>query len=274
MGAIVWLASYPKSGNTWARAFLHNLMRDPAEPVPLDRLADFTIGTADARWFEKYFDKPIPEITAEELAEIRPKVQHDYTQAFPDTVFVKTHNYLGEDADVPLITMEYTAGAVYIVRDPRDVCVSVAHHFGLTIDKAIKMLAARGTRTDSDDANVPEVLSSWSVNVESWTQTPSPNLHVMRYEDMARDPLKTFGELARFLGLNPPRDRMRKAIKFAEFKTLRRLEEKHGFRERSEHADRFFRKGRAGSWKQILSAEQVAQIESDHAEQMRRFGYL
>ena len=274
MGAIVWLASYPKSGNTWARAFLHNLLRDPDAPVPLNRLADFTIGTADARWYEKYCDKPITEVTAEEFAAIRVQVQHDYTQAFPDTVFVKTHNYLGEEADVPLITMEYTAGAVYIVRDPRDVCISAAHHFGLTIDKAIQMLGTLGTRTSGDEANVPEVLSSWSKHVESWTRNPSAGLHVMRYEDMSTDPLKTFGDLARFLGLNPPRERMRKAIKFAEFKTLRRLEEKYGFRERSQNADRFFRKGRAGTWKHTLSAEQAARIESEHGEQMRRFGYL
>ncbi len=274
MGGIVWLASYPKSGNTWTRAFLHNLLRNPAEPVPLDRLTDFTIGTADARWYKKYTDKKIEELTAEELAEMRPKVHFDYTQAFPDSVFVKTHNFLGEEAGVPLISMQYTVGAVYVVRDPRDVCISAGHHYGLSLDDAISMLESETTRTGGNDDNVPEVLTSWTKHVVSWTRDPNPNLHVMRYEDMGSKSLETFAALARFLGLNPPRDRLKKALKYSEFRVLKRLEEKHGFRERSEHTDRFFRRGRAGGWRQTLSAEQAKRIEDAHREQMQRFGYL
>lgn len=67
---------------------------------------------------------------------------------------------------------------------------------------------------------------------------------------------------------------MERAIKFSSFKTLKKLEEKHGFKERSANAQRFFRAGKAGSWRDVLSAEQIERLVSDHREQMERFGYL
>ncbi|MEE8535288.1 MAG: sulfotransferase domain-containing protein, partial [Kiloniellales bacterium] len=119
-----------------------------------------------------------------------------------------------------------------------------------------------------------QVLTSWSNHVRSWTQTENPWLMVLRYEDMLDSPQKSFGRVARFLGLDPPRDRLKRAIKFSSFKVLRRQEDRHGFRERSEKAKNFFRKGTSGQWKTALTAEQVARIVGDQRQQMQRFGYL
>ena len=74
MGKLIWLASYPKSGNTWLRAFLHNLMRNPNEPYDINRLTDFTLSDAQMRWYQLFDPRPGPEISAEEVAALRPKV--------------------------------------------------------------------------------------------------------------------------------------------------------------------------------------------------------
>ena len=100
-----------------------------------------------------------------------------------------------------------------------------------------------------------------------------PALNVVRYEDLQDQPLDTFAGVAQFLGLNPPRDRLERAVANSSFRALKAQEEAHGFVERTVHT-RFFREGRAGAWKAALSEQQVARIVSDHREQMERFGYV
>lgn len=96
----------------------------------------------------------------------------------------------------------------------------------------------------------------------------------MRYEDMLATPKKTFGALAKFLGLKVPKARLERAIRFADFRTLRGMEDEHGFSERGVGAERFFRRGKSGQWTRELSDAQIARIARSHGEQMQRFGYL
>jgi Sulfotransferase domain len=274
MGAIVWLASYPKSGNTWLRAFLHNLLRDPAQPVDINQLDRFTHSDTLRHWYAAASPRPLDELTPQEIAQLRPLVHRKLTETYPDSVFVKTHNLLGDNLGVSLITMECTAGAIYVVRDPRDVAISLADHFGIGIDDAIAMLGNPAGGAAADAINVAQVYGTWSMHVQSWTQRPSPQLHVLRYEDMTEAPLATFKAVAAFLGLQPPRARLEKAIKFSSFKVLQGQERRHGFKERSDKSAAFFRAGRAGQWKTALTAAQAEAIAAAHGEQMRRFGYL
>lgn len=274
MGAIIWLASFPKSGNTWMRAFLHNLLRNPDTPMPVNELNKFTLGDSQYAWYRLFTEKLASDLDLEDLAQLRPKVHRAMMGAHPDSVFVKTHGYLGASKGVPLHTMECTAGAIYVVRNPLDVTLSYADHFGLSADEAIEAMAVEGGLSQATDDQVIEFLNSWSTNVKSWTQAPNPHLHVVRYEDMLDKPLKAFTGVARFLGLNPPRRRIEKAIRFSSFKTLKKLEETGGFQERSEHSKAFFRKGKRDQWKTQLSPAQVARIVDLQGEQMARFGYL
>ncbi|MBX6321422.1 MAG: sulfotransferase domain-containing protein [Rhodospirillaceae bacterium] len=274
MGKIVWLASYPRSGNTWLRAFLHNLLRNPKTPYDINRLTDFTLIDADARWYQRFDPRPASQYTKEEVAALRAKVHAAMTRAFPDTVFVKTHNALMEDRGTPLITMEHTAGAIYVVRNPLDVAVSYAAHFGVTLDEAVAaMNRPRNESVGGQDRFVYEVFGSWSENVGSWTANPSPGLHVVRYEDMLAAPENTFGRIAAFLGLSVSPERLARALRHSAFDTLKRQESRSGFKERSLKADCFFRQGRAGQWRQALNARQVELLCQAHHEQMARFGY-
>jgi hypothetical protein len=274
VGKIVWLASYPRSGNTWLRAFLHNLLRDPDQAYDINRLTDFTLIDADARWYQRFDPRPASQYSKEEVAALRPRVHEAMTRAFPDTVFVKTHNALLEDRGTPLVSPQHTAGGIYVVRDPLDVAVSYAAHFGVTLDAAVEaMNRPRNESLGGQEHFVYEVFGSWSQNVASWTGRKAPNLHVMRYEDMLASPMRSFGRVASFLGLNVSPERLERAVDRSAFTVLKEQEDRQGFRERSLKAERFFRRGRVGQWRTELEERHVTALVDAHEEQMRRFGY-
>jgi len=274
MGGIIWLASYPKSGNTWMRAFLHNLLRNAQAPVPINELGQFTLGDTLVHWYEEVAGGPVAGLSDADYARLRPAVHRLFTQQSSDSVFVKTHMALGEVAGAMTITMEYTAGAIYIVRDPRDVAISAANHFATDLDGAIAIMNTPATLTKYDGINVPQYYGTWSHHVRSWTTERHKQLHVVRYEDMLERPGPTFSGVAKFLGLKPPPDRLVRAIKFSSFGELQKQEHKSGFIERSSTANQaFFRQGRAGQWREQLTPEQVKRITDAHGEVMAEFGY-
>lgn len=275
MGQLVWIASYPKSGNTWVRAFLHNYIRQPEAPYDINRLTDLAAADVNAERYRRYDPRPASQYTVAEVQRMRRLVHRDLTALDQTLVFVKTHNALLTVAGAPLITPEVTAGAIYIVRDPRDVAVSYSHHRGRSIDDTIACMADPEAATGGTDSRVYERHASWSLHVHSWTCRPNPRVQVVRYEAMVADPAATFGRLIRWLGQEPPPTRLNRAIQFSAFEALRAQEQARGFAERAPEATApFFAAGRPGRWHAVLSAAQQARIEHDHGAVMRRFGYL
>jgi len=205
---------------------------------------------------------------------VRRKVHHSMTRAFPDNVFVKTHNGLFADAHGPLITLEVTAGAIYMVRNPLDVAISYSHHLGKSIDDTITILNSPRSGNPNTVKNVYQVLGSWSEHVASWTARSHPGLHVTRYEDLLETPEKSFGAVISFLGLMPTRERLLRAIQRCRFEELRNREETVGFKERSDVAHRFFRDGRSGQWREVLNDAQISRIVEAHRPMMERLQYL
>jgi hypothetical protein len=275
MGNIVWLASFPKSGNTWLRAFLHNLLRNPSESYDINKLIDFTKSDAQMAWYNLFDKRPGSQITKDEIAALRPMVHRQMTRSSNDSVFIKTHSMLVEDRGTAMHTMQYTAGAIYVIRNPLDVTISFAHHFGVPLDEAIKAMATPGLHTENSDTYSYEVFGSWSENVRSWTLNAHRGLHVVRYEDLLADPHGAFGAVLRFLGLHVTvtRSRLEKAIEQSSFRVLQEQEQRQGFKEKTDKAEKFFREGKAGQWKTQLSQQQVDMVVAAHQNQMARFGY-
>lgn len=275
MGGIVWLASYPKSGNTWTRAFLHEYIHgNEKENYNINEMNVLSISDNGLVWYEEVLKKPVKECTHEEIAKARPLVHqliHDKTDGF---IFLKTHNAFVVNQGIPLHTPSLTAGGVYIVRNPLDVVSSFADHMGLTIDEAITAMAKPGNASDTSEKAIFQIMGSWSEHVYSWTKRPNPSLFFMRYEDMLSEPEAVFGDLVQFLHLPLEPDRLANAISRTSFDNLRKMETEKGFKERSPHSERFFREGKAGQWKFELTLNQVKRIIHDHGEQMDRFGYL
>lgn len=275
MPGILWLASYPKSGNTWMRAFLANLILDAPEPLPLKRIGEVCPSEPAEIWFRPFVEGRVADLSAREIAALRVRAQERAVSLNKNVVPMKTHSYLGEDCGHPIFSMKATYGAVYIIRDPRDVAVSAADHFGKSLDEMVLMMNdPLATAMPMAGIIVHELQSSWSNHVESWTKWNHPGIFVVRYEDLLADPFDQFGRIARRFGITGDKARIRKAVEFSSFKQLQKMEAEQGFVERSVHSERFFRGGRSGGWRDKLTAEQARRIESDHAVQMKRFGYL
>jgi len=274
MGNIVWLASYPKSGNTWVRAFLANLVANRADPVPLDELARYAEDEANPELFSMLAGKPSTQLDIGEIAELRPQVHAAIAQRAQGTRFVKTHNMAGSFDGHPLHNWQVSAGAVCVVRNPLDVAVSMTHHFGLTIDEAIERLGDENVATVNDALFVSQVLGSWSMHVKGWADMANASVLVLRYEDLLDKPAKQFAKIAKLVGLGQDRNRVERAMKHAGFQSLSSMEKKHGFVEASDKGARFFRKGRVNEWRETLGREQVQRVIDAHREQMQRFGYV
>lgn len=275
MPGILWLASYPKSGNTWMRAFLANLITGASEPLGLSQIGEICPSEPTENWFAPLCDRPVAQLSAPEIAALRGRAQERAVGLNENVMPMKTHSYLGEDSGHPIISMKATFGAVYIIRDPRDVALSAADHFGKTIEEMVEMLAnPLAVAAAMPGTIVHEMTSSWSNHVESWTKWNHPGIFVVRYEDLLANPPDQFGRVARHFGISSDPARIQKAIDFASFKQLQKMEAEQGFSERSQHSARFFRSGRSGGWRDQLPAELARRIEEDHGEQMKRYSYL
>jgi hypothetical protein len=276
---LVWIASYPKSGNTWVRIFLYHMTRQLGGHARTDHDLD-NINRAsgyEARLiglFEEIIGKPFAEMRREEVASARMQVHEQVVRRSPNIALLKTHNYLGTIAGHPLINLDVSAGAIYIVRDPRDVVLSLADHHGAAIDQTIEIMGKSGHANDNREDAVFEAWGSWSENVQGWTMVPDEASLVVRYEDLLAEPHKNFTSIARHLRQQPTEEQINEAVALSTFKELASQEAENGFSERSRNAERFFRVGQSGQWKDALSDVQVARIEDDHREQMTKFGYI
>jgi len=274
---IVWVASYQKSGNTWTRAFLHNLARMMAgedDEQDINRMGAFSTWENAKGFYTDVLGFEPTEAHRAQIAAVRHEVQRRIADAHDDLVFVKTHHALAHDRGHTTINFAVTSGAVYIVRNPLDVAISFAHHLNVDIDRSIAMMAETGAESPVTERAVHEVFGAWSQHVLSWTRKPHRAIHVMRYEDMLADPGAAFGALSAHLKLGAGRREVTEAVERSSFDRLQSQEAKKGFSERYFPEQQFFREGRAGQWREHLTIAQVDRIVRDHGEQMARFGYL
>ena len=274
----IWIASYPKSGNTWVRVFLHNLLRelrgDSDGAQSINALHEMTGREALKPYFDRRLGKPAEQATAQEIAEARFAVQADMTAGAGGPLFIKTHNAVANVEGFPTINFDVTLAAVYLVRNPLDVAVSYSQFAGIPIDAIIALMAEASGVGAGNAHRVYEFMGSWSFNVASWLSVPHRPVLILRYEDMLQNPIRCFGRLASFLRLKPSEEQLLRAIEKSSFDALARQEEQNGFIEKPPEAKKFFRAGRAGQWKDVLSQRQVDAIVAAHAPMMMRFGYV
>ena len=272
---IWWLASYPKSGNTWLRAVLSTI----TSGRPVDINAMHRLGpSADGRSpFDEALGISSADLSLEQELNLRPRAYEVWAEAARRPLYCKAHDASHfTPAGEPLFSAAATRGAVYVVRDPRAVAVSLAAYMAWTIDEAIAWMddpvatSASSSRRLSHHLRI--LLLRWHNHVESWLTAPFP-VHLMRYEDMLADPHATFAAAAAFLGLPCNSDAIEAAVAETTFSRLREQEQRAGFSEKPRSAGAFFREGRADSWRQELTPEQAARIVTAHGATMRRLGY-
>lgn len=277
-GNIVWLASYPKSGNTWFRAFITNLMGSDDEPSGINSL---TGELASSRiFFDAMSGTDSSNLFPDEVDELLPAFFNKFSRDSKDVCYLKTHDayrYLPDTR--PVFPPEATRCAIYMVRNPLDVAPSFAYFMDIDLDNAIARLnndeyVLNAERNDIT-SQLSQKLLSWSGHVMSWLNVPSGMMvHLLRYEDMIRHPAKTFEKAVKTIGLEKSKGEIERALEFSSFEKLRELERQEGFREKPPWAQSFFRQGKAGAWRATLTEKQIGVIITKHGEIMRRLGYL
>lgn len=271
---ILWLASYPKSGNTWLRAFLANYLRNASQPEDINALPEFALGDMRVEPYARISRKEPAALSRAEINRLRPQAHRALAAASSGLVPVKTHTAIATIAGIPTITPDVTFGAIYVIRNPLDVAVSFSHHYAVSIDQAVTAICFRGLEIPAKEGHVVQVVSDWSTHVRSWLGAPGLNLKTMRYEDMLASPRRAFAGVCDFLRMPRDEARLRRAIRHSSFRVLAEQERERGFVERARGADAFFRRGRAGTWRQELTAAQVEVILDRHRPLMIELGYV
>ena len=271
---LVWLASYPKSGNTWVRTFLANYLSNTDEPVSINSL-NSSPNAASRRLLDSILGLETADFGRVELLGMRSQAYRFLAKSSSEPIYLKTHDKYEIGPDGPLFTEDSAQGVVYIVRDPRDVAVSYAHHGGCSLATSVRRLADanHGLARIVHSAQVQQLVGDWSSHVSSWLDCPLP-LFVLRYEELSEKPEQMFGDLLNFLSLPLEGERLQRAIEQSSFESLRKQEALNGFRERSLRSESFFRSGRTGDGRRELSPELLESIARDHKHVMSRLGYL
>ena len=272
-----WLASYPRSGNTWLRFLLASLQY-PDAPLDINAIALRT-GVADRREFDEYLGVESSELSEAEIEIARPAL---HTALIADSldplIFRKVHDrYWHTRRGEAVFPAACSHGAVYLVRDPRDVALSLSAFKGIDIEQSIDFIND-STSAFADNRIQPKFqliqpVGTWSQHVESWLDQREIPVHVLRYEDLLADTSARLAEVASFFGL--PTEQAPAAASRVTFSALQTQEKTKEFVENPrEGGEKFFRRGKAGGWRNKLTLEQCKRIETAHGAVMHRLAYL
>jgi aryl sulfotransferase len=275
---IVWLASFPKSGNTWFRLLISNWRADSAEPFSINELSDPGGELIRRSSFDDATLLPSGLLHTAEIESLRPAVYGMLAGEGEGDWYVKVHDaYQRNPAGDSPFRSETVKAAIYLVRDPRDVAASLANHFGTSIDYAIRIINSRGSALSSfrnrQALQLPQALRGWSGHVESWLDQTEVPVHLVRYEDLKADTAGVFAGALEFLGEETDGQRLERAVHNSRFSELQRQERESGFRDRLPAGGQFFRGGQTGGWRKELTPEQACRIEDANRAVMQRLGY-
>lgn len=273
MSGFFWIASYPKSGNTWMRLALWCLKNGGRD---IDFSAPFTFAplASSRTFFDRTLGVDSSDLSMAETIALRPRAYEVGAAEAGEPLFRKVHDAWSDTpAGDPLFPPAITLGVIHIVRDPRDVAISWARHNGWTIDRAIAFMATPEAPVLKAE-QLAQNLTGWSRHVESWLDAPGrqPPL-LIRYEEMLGDMAGTLKRISHYVDWPDDPSLVERAVEATRFETLRDEEERHGFREKPPAARQFFLQGRAGAWRETLTQAQARRIEADHGLVMARLGY-
>ncbi len=266
---ITWIASFPRSGNTWLRALITAYANDGE--VDINNMMQ--TGDKEPMYYGGIINAPINTWSMSDQAMLKPAAMIRMLEHAGNNLLLKTHDCNREIAGVEQIPPYLSRTAIYMVRDPRDVALSFMNHYNMpSMDAALDNMLNNDTLTRFPDKGLFVPQRSWQMHTASWLRkTPYP-VHILRYEDLLVQPFKEFGKVVRILQMDFDPKLLKKSIQACEFSRLQKAEKKSGFTEGVGQA--FFHKGQANRWEAELSQAHQDRIVKACSVQMKAFDYL
>ena len=283
---IIWLTSYPKSGNTWVRSFLVSLLYNKKNETNLEGLNNIPQYP-----LRSHFNNLLDNI--DDINEVSSKwiISQKRINSDKKNKFFKTHHALCKIGKFSFTNYETSLGAIHIVRDPRNIINSILYHYSKKSFLEAKEFMLDETRAlgKKFDPNSPSVnqdmftvLTSWKNHYLSWKNFKK-NYLLIKYENLVSEPDKEFRKITKYLNdvmhIKIEEDKIDHAIKSNSFENLKKIENRDGFKEAikdkgSGEVKRFFNLGPNNKWEKILDSEIKDEIEKKFNVEMKELGYL
>ena len=282
---IIWLASYPKSGNTWVRFFILSLLFGNKTEINLNHLKSIEQFPSKSQFTGLELDITNLREVAKNWITVQKKINLS-----KKVRFYKTHNTLCRIDKNRFTDQQNTLGAIYIVRDPRNVITSVKNHFNhnsyektknFIFDEKRVVLMSR-SKINRGDYSLPQIIGSWQTHYKTW-KIMNKNFLLIKYENLINTPNSEFKKIANYLErlfkTKFTNEQIERAINSSSFDKLQKMEEKKGFFESVENKqtgekNKFFYLGPKNDWTKILDKEIADEISSRFEPEMKELGYL
>lgn len=278
---IVWLASYPKSGNTLLRSILSSYFYSSDGSLKFENLNYITQFPQSYHFFPLGINVNNDEEVFKNFINAQNLINHKNGKIN----FFKTHSSLCKMYDCNFTDLKNTLGVIYIVRDPRNVVTSLAHHYSLTLEQAKETIVDDNRFMDKSSKHCKIFLGSWKSNYNSWKVLQEKNKYLLvKYEDLISKKKTVLIKIFKFLnslGANLSIDmiKLNKVIKNTEFDKMKIKEERESFQEalidkKTGKRKIFFNLGPKNDWRKILDQKTKENIEKTFNKEMKELNYL
>ena len=279
---IIWIASFPKSGNTWVRSMISSLIYSDTGIFNFEiikKIQQFPNKKHFENLTEEY--QNIHElkkfwITAQDKINLDKKIK-----------FFKTHHINCKIGENSFTNKNNTLGTIYIVRDPRNLVESFSNFYKKDKSLAIQDITSKGfvsgaSYINNKQNNVFTIIGSWNDHYNSWTKI-NTNLLVIKYEDLLNDPFKELDRiiifLKKFMNFKYDDYKIQNIINSTSFERMQRMEDDEGFfempfKDNDQNKVKFFNKGRKNDWRKYLDKNESDNIENKFEKEMKELGYI
>jgi len=283
---IIWIASYPKSGNTWIRSLIASYFFTNDGIFNFDLLKNI-----------EQFAPKIPKSILSEKTHYQSKVSKSWISTQKEInidkkirIF-KTHNAMCAINGNNFTDKYNTCGVIYIARDPRNIITSISNHYEINNEKSLEFISnkrkiifpiKKGSENKSDE-NDFNFLSDWGTHYLSWKNIAFCPVKIIKYENLIDDTKNSFISildfLSKFMKVDYNEKKISNSINSTSFDYVSELEKKTGFDEsvlsnKTNKKIKFFNLGKHNNWKNLLEKKLISKTEKIFANQMKELGYL